>query len=328
MKVFFTSIGRRVELIKCFKESIENLYVIGCDCNPYASASQVVDKFYLLQRNIDEKYVNDVLNISIKNQVDFIIPLIDNELLIFAENSNLFKQNGIEILISPYESVKICMNKLLLYRHLNDTCMLPTTYSLSEYLQGYNNINSDKVILKPISPSSYNKSVWVLPNEKQKIMNFIDILELKSYEFIVQEYIPFEKEITVDLMLHNHSLLGMVQRERLKVRAGEVEQAKVVYYPEIEKFIENIVNKIKFSWILNIQLYLLNKKIYLGEINPRIGGGYPLSYRAGLDFPRYLNNLFIHRKNNNEFKPSKIKNIKNNLIMSRYDNGFYWFDKE
>jgi len=52
-----------------------------------------------------------ILNISLKNKVNIIIPASDEEALLLAKNRKIFEDKGIKILSSKYESLKIFSNK-------------------------------------------------------------------------------------------------------------------------------------------------------------------------------------------------------------------------
>jgi len=55
-------------------------------------------------------------------------------------------------------------------------------------------------------------------------------------------------------------------------------------------------------------------KIIGNEINPRFGGGYPLSYRAGANFPDWLIREYLL---NGEIE--RFDDWEENLLMLRYD---------
>lgn len=57
------------------------------------------------------------------------------------------------------------------------------------------------------------------------------------------------------------------------------------------------------------------KRVIGIEINPRFGGGYPLSYLAGANFPKFIIDEYIL---NEEIQP--FDDWEDNLLMLRYDN--------
>jgi carbamoyl-phosphate synthase large subunit len=67
--------------------------------------------------------------------------------------------------------------------------------------------------------------------------------------------------------------------------------------------------------VITVQLILTkDKKIKFIEINPRFGGGAPLSIKAGADFPIWILQGLCGK--NSEIK---FDNFENNLTMLRYD---------
>jgi carbamoyl-phosphate synthase large subunit len=57
-----------------------------------------------------------------------------------------------------------------------------------------------------------------------------------------------------------------------------------------------------------------DEKIKFIEINPRFGGGAPLSIKAGADFPKWILSQLVGKK-----PEIKFDGFKNNLTMLRYD---------
>ena len=78
MKILLTSVGRRVELVRCIRESIADAKVYGADYFPLSPALNVVDEKCSLPLSIDESYFQQVYNICKVEKIDLIIPLIDN----------------------------------------------------------------------------------------------------------------------------------------------------------------------------------------------------------------------------------------------------------
>ena len=67
----------------------------------------------------------------------------------------------------------------------------------------------------------------------------------------------------------------------------------------------------------NLVQDLINEqlKIYGIEINPRFGGGYPLSYLAGANFPKWIIEEYLLDKTIDD----KFNSWENDLLMIRYD---------
>ena len=58
-----------------------------------------------------------------------------------------------------------------------------------------------------------------------------------------------------------------------------------------------------------------DSKVYAIEINPRFGGGYPLSYLAGANFPKWIiQEYFLKESISDQFDSWEDK-----LLMIRYD---------
>jgi carbamoyl-phosphate synthase large subunit len=67
--------------------------------------------------------------------------------------------------------------------------------------------------------------------------------------------------------------------------------------------------------VVTLQLFLTDDdKVKFIEINPRFGGGAPLSIKAGANFPKWILQELLGRKINIRFD-----GFKDNVIMLRYD---------
>jgi carbamoyl-phosphate synthase large subunit len=68
--------------------------------------------------------------------------------------------------------------------------------------------------------------------------------------------------------------------------------------------------------VITLQLFLIKKddEVKFIEINPRFGGGAPLSIKAGANFPKWILQELLGQKPNIRFD-----GFKDGLIMLRYD---------
>ena len=131
-------------------------------------------------------------------------------------------------------------------------------------------------------------------------------------------------EYTIDLYYDKNSILKcIVSRERIEVRGGEVSKG-VTRKDFVYDLVYNYFNKnYGFIGCITLQLFVNKetKKIYGIEVNPRFGGGYPLSYKAGANFPRMIIDEYIFNKEI-QFYDDWVEN----LLMLRYDDEVLVYD--
>lgn len=317
MKIFFSSPGRRVELIKLFKKEIKNVTIIGGDYLQNSPALLFCDKIFKLPFRIDENYMEGVLKICIEEKIDLVIPLIDHELELYSQYRKIFNKHNIEIMISSEDSIKISSDKMSTFNFFDkfDFINNPFTCLLKDFVPM--NFESELVILKPKNGSS---GIGIHKVKKRDVIAFSKMLELSENQYIVQEYIDFDFEVTTDIFVgEDNRLIELCQRKRLKVRGGEVERAVTIKDTNINNIIENIIKNTSFFGVINIQIMIVNNKYYVGEINPRFGGGFPLSYHSGANMIEHIENQ-LKRNKLIEFKDSRYSN---NFYMSRFDDAVY-----
>ena len=98
------------------------------------------------------------------------------------------------------------------------------------------------------------------------------------------------------------------------MRSGETDKAVSVIDDEFSKFGELIGNHTKHIGNMDCDFFVVKDKIYILELNPRFGGGYPFSHEAGINTPAiYISWL----KNNNDV--SKFNNFKPDQLFSKCD---------
>jgi carbamoyl-phosphate synthase large subunit len=148
---------------------------------------------------------------------------------------------------------------------------------------------------------------------------------LTAYHFSNEKLLFFEyleqtdfTEYTIDMYFDKSSFLKcFIPRERLEIRAGEVNKA----ITRKTWFIDIIASKFKhipgLRGCISLQLFVNDKtEVIFGiEINPRFSGGFPLSYLAGGNYPKWIIQEYILGKTNISY----YENWEENLMMLRYD---------
>jgi len=317
--VLFTCIGRRVSLLNSFRRSAKELKInakfLGTDTTELSSALQLCDKGLLVKPITHANYIKQLLTIAKTNKVKLLVPTVDLDLKLLARNKPKFAAMGCRVLVSTPDVVDICQDKRKTYRFLRKNGFdTPVTMSVQTAL-------SKKkphwpYFLKPWDGYA-SRGNAVVNNRKEllffakRIPNVICQEFIKGTEHTCDVYVDFSMKVRC-----------VVPRKRIEVRAGEVSKGQVVKHPRIMSEAARLVEALVAGpGVITLQLFLTDDdKVKFIEINPRFGGGVPLSIKAGANSPKWILQELLGRKTNIRFD-----NFKDNLIMLRYD-GEVWLE--
>ena len=316
IKVLFTSAGRRVELLQSFQRAFSELKIdgeiIATDINPLAPSLYFSDKVYIVPPSADPEYPYIIRNIALKEQVDLIFPLTDLDIPILSRIKQDMVQYGVKVVVVDEAAAKVTSDKLLTYKHFRDLNIpTPKSWTPSEIL-GRENINFP-LFIKPRFGSA-GKQTFRVDNQEQ-LEFFIHYIN----EPIIQEFLP-GPEVTTDVICDfNGNVLGIVSRQRLEVRGGEVSKGKTIYDPLIAKYAKLIARSLSAVGPITIQSIYKDGTPFFTEINARFGGGAPLGFAAGVDAPKWL--LALAAGLSLDIPP--VGEYKRDLFMVRYDKSLF-----
>lgn len=308
--VLILSAGRRVELVECFKNAAKEMQIksliIACDCSETAPALYFADKSYIIPQIINRNYIETIITICINESISLIVPTIDTELLLLAKNKDLIeKSTKAKVLISDINVIEICRNKIKTQKFMESNGFkIPHMYSNEEIQE--NNIKYP-LFIKPIDGSS-SFNTFKISNMDEMLMH------KKAIENpIIQEFIEGD-EFTVDIFLDFASrIITIVPRQRIATRSGEISKGKIIKDREIIDEIRRLMELLKPIGHITVQLMKTKKGIEFIEINPRFGGGAPMSIKSGADSCKNLLKLLLDEEiHYNE-------DYTDNLLFLRFD---------
>ena len=306
MNILITSAGRRVSLVKIFQKTVKaydaNGKVFTTDMDPSLSAAcQISDGFLEVPRVTDEAYIDILKSYCIENNISIIVPTIDTELEILSLVKENFMDANIFIAVS---STKIC--KAFYLKSLTEEFFQERGFDTPKILDDIEDCSY------PIFAKLDNSSCSIGAEVVYTLEQARALARDKNYIF--QEWISGD-EYTVDVFINRKGdIVSVVPRLRIEVRAGEVSKAKTVKDREIIEEVKNLCLSLEGAYgCLTVQLFKSANRIVFIEINPRFGGGYPLSYLSDANFAKYLIEDFM----GNDLKYDE--DWKDNTIMLRYD---------
>ena len=288
INVLILSAGRRVELVNCFRSAAKELgiegNVLAVDCSRTAPALYFADRGIMLPRIKSGDYVEAIIDICKKEHVTLIVPTIDTELLLLSEHkARIEKQTGSRLLISDMEIIRICRNKLVTQKFMEENgFLMPRLLEAGELAS---NDLPFPLFMKPIDGSSSIDAFKVKNREE------LDTYSKLIRQPIVQEYIAGE-EYTVDVFLDfDSNIISVVPRVRIATRSGEISKGRIVKDREIIADVTRLMKVLKPVGHITVQCKKTEKGVSYIEINPRFGGGAPMSIKAGADSCKNLYRL-------------------------------------
>jgi carbamoyl-phosphate synthase large subunit len=278
MNVLFTSVGRRVELLRAFRRAYDSLglggNIVAVDIDPLAPALQEADRPYIVPRLTLPDYIPTLVEICRREQVDLVFPLIDPDIPMLARHREDVEATGARLAVVSTEAAATTADKWLtaqFFQHLD----LPTPRS---WLPGQLNPAQAEypVFIKPRGGSAAKHTFKV--GNVQELAFFSDYVP----DAIIQEYLP-GPEITNDVICDlDGEVLAVVSRQRIEVRWGEVAKGVTVCDPTITEACVKIAQALPAVGPITVQCMMKDGVPHFTEINARLGGGVPLGIAAGV----------------------------------------------
>jgi len=311
--VLFTCIGRRVSLLEAFRRAARKLNLkasfIGTDTNELSPALQLCDTGILVKPTTHRDYIRQLLAVVERYGVRLLIPTVDLDLKLLARKEAAFAEFGCRVLVSSPDVIDICQDKRKTYRFLvKNGFDTPLTMSIRSALAAGK--LSWPCFLKPWDGYASRGNAVVKSRKElaffaKRIPNPICQEYVEGTEYTCDAYVDFSMNVRC-----------VVPRKRIEVRAGEVSKGQVVKDAHIMSQAAKLVDKLGAGpGVITLQLFLTpENEVKFIEINPRFGGGVPLSIKAGADFPKWIFTELLEKKPNIRFD-----RFKDNLTMLRYD---------
>ena len=280
--ILITSAGQRVVLTQLFQEAAKVLSreskVFTTDmCPEMSPACQVSDRAFKVRRCTDTGYIEELLSLCQKNSVSIVVPTIDTELAVLARNKNVFLDAGISIIVSDIDFIELCRDKRKTISFLESRGI-----SMPKILDKYAPVFP--MFAKPYD-GSLSSNLHIIRSQEDLTSDVLNDPKLIFMEYIDKNEF---KEYTVDMYYgKDHRVKSIVPRERIKIRAGEINKGRtrknylVDYLKERLDIIPGAIGCLCMQFFYRES----DNQVYGIEINPRFGGGYPLTYFAHADFP-------------------------------------------
>lgn len=279
--ILILSAGRRVELVNCFKRAKERLgiqgNIVAADCSDLAPALYFADRSVIVPRiDTGMEYVDAVIDICNREEVCLIVPTIDTELILLAEQKKYIERHtNAKVLVSDIDVIKVCRDKTNTQKFLEEHgFQVPRMLTEEEISTG--NVEFP-LFIKPLDGSSSVNAFKV--RNKKELATYLELIDKP----MVQEFME-GVEYTIDAFLDfDSTLITIVPRIRIATRSGEIAKGRIVRDREITESVTRLLAELKPVGHITVQCMKTKRGVEYIEINPRFGGGAPMSIMAGAD---------------------------------------------
>lgn len=280
--VLVTCVGRRVSLLRQLKWCAaaerfpEGVITVATDSSPWAPGLRAADHSAVLPDVRGDDYLPALLDVVARHSVDTIIPVTDHDLVLLAKERERFGALGCRPAVGTPTAVEALRSKLETHRVLASEGV-PTPRTVGLDAGTVSSWSSFPCVVKP-DRGSGGIGVRICSDGKA-----LDAALRSADDLVVQERLE-GTEVTCDGFVTQDGGVTVVPRERVSVRAGEVEQSVTLDAPEVREVARRAVLAAGLNGFFALQGFVdAEGSFSVTEINPRLGGGVPLSLAAGAD---------------------------------------------
>lgn len=268
------------------KQKKYKVKTIGIDIFDNAAGKFFVDKFYTVPLAANQNlWLSTLEKIILKEKVNIVVPIIDNEFLLWENLRRKKKFSSILFLLAPYRSLLICQNKNSIVDFF-EKIKIPTVKK----------IDPKKPFAFPIFIKP--KLLGVASKNAYKVLNQKDLDYFKGLmggNYVLQHYID-AKEYTIDCLadLKGNFITGVI-RKRLEVKNGLAVKSEIIEDKKALFFAKKIVNELQIPAASNIQYFKKAGNYYFFEVNPRFAGTHAFTIEAGLNSIFYILEMYCKK---------------------------------
>lgn len=312
--------------------------VIACDMRDEVIGKYLADGFHVVPSAESPDFINALLEVADRRDVDVILPQVTRELLPLAENLPRFEAQGIAVAVAQRASIERANDKWTVLEAAR-ACGVPypesmLTYSEVELVQAVRAFGypARKVVVKP-RLSNGLRGLRILSEDLWDVTRFLkekpESLEIRLDELlailrngrwpelIVQEFLP-GAEYTVDVFRGRYGAVA-VPRLREEIRSGITFQARVELRADLEQFALQLAEELDLRYAFGFQFKLSEEGVpKLLECNPRVQGTMVTAVFAGCNVIWWA----IREALGEKVVPNKPKQSANNMYFIRYWGGF------
>lgn len=314
--------GHAIDLISKI-DYVQEIYCADVNQSKYKLFSNLI-----VPHGREPNYLKSILKICLDNNIKFIIPGSDKEIVSISKNLDLLKENNIKTFCQSSEIVSLLSDKAAFFEKLNDKGIsidffVPFKWDeLKNYKNKLDHTNSEFLIVKPRT-SSGSKGVWLIDlfcKENFKIeiiknrtfksdlhscIKYMEDNYINPNTYLVQPYYGSEVYDVDNLFINNQEKLFQVCRKRVyRDEFSPVNQGCLITNnKEIESYVKNICKALQIDGFIDLDIVIdKEKKVHVIDASARLSGSITSSAECGVNFMKLILDYYIKGLAPNELK--------------------------
>lgn len=309
--------GTGMELLKSLKMAKHEYKIVATDMWENSFGLMETPYRYVIPPANSSEYVDSLIKICKKENVQAIATGSEPELKKVSQNSQIFEENGVKVLLNSWEIIQKCTDKFTLTKILKSLNIQYPDFFLYENEDDLSKIKTFPVVIKPrVGGGSQNV---FLAMDKEEAQFFTKYLQKYGFEPLVQEYVgDYNNEYTIGILYADNGRLltsiamkrllgsGLSTRQTVVSKSNEkfvissgISQGLIDDFKEIREMAIKIAIGLKVNGPVNIQCRKTDDGIIPFEINPRFSGTTSPRSLVGLNEP----DIFCRYKLYDEIPP-------------------------
>ncbi len=282
VNVLLTCVGLRVDVVQAFRDAVERRgeggVVVGTDMQELAPAAHFCDRFERMPIATDATYADRLLELAERHDVRCVVPCSEFDLIVLADTRHRFRALGAEVFIPDPAPTRRTVDKLEMARFLD--------------AQG---IPSPRTFAPDEVPDDLRFPVLVKMREGMGSNHIHHCTDRRELEFflgyarvasMVQEVCGGE-EFSIDLLCDlDGRCLEAIPRTMIQSKGGEQIKGTTIADPELVEVGRLVSEALPLRGFGTVQCFRTAPGRHeITDVNPRVGGAFPLPLAAGGDYP-------------------------------------------
>lgn len=286
MNILFSCVGRRSYNVKYFRKHLgPDDRIIGTSNTPFTPALKACDVGVLMPDIASVHYVPAVIKLCQEQRVDALLSFYDPDVAMLSRHLDEIRAIGVVPIVPGPEVSDICFNKYRTFLFLKENGF-DTPETLVDLQQAFIELAEQRIafplIIKPCCGfGSRNMFQARTARELEVFFHYAPGMVIQAM-MTGHEY---HLDICTDL---EGNVVSVVPKRKIAMRDGETDQAETCDMPGLMDMgmrLGQTLGKRGLVGPLDVDLFITDNRYFVLDLNPRFGGGYPLSHLAGADFP-------------------------------------------